>query len=330
MVKRKYDVTVPVIVDLADSELATCNEDWPTLTTTWTDNCDEGGSITGVPATEPKTEGCYQYLTYTFDVKDSCGNQAVQQSTVVKRKYDVTVPVIVDLADSELATCNEDWPTLTTTWTDNCDEGGSITGVPATEPKTEGCYQYLTYTFDVKDSCGNQAVQQSTVVKRKYDVTVPVIVDLADSELATCNEDWPTLTTTWTDNCDEGGSITGVPATEPKTEGCYQYLTYTFDVKDSCGNQAVQQSTVVKRKYDVTVPVIVDLADSELATCNEDWPTLTTTWTDNCDEGGSITGVPATEPKTEGCYQYLTQHLRCKGQLRESGCTTIHGGKTEI
>ena len=77
---------------------------------------------------------------------DNCGYSASCIQTITVE--DKTIPVIVDLADSELATCNEDWPTLTTTWTDNCDEGGSITGVPATEPKTEGCYQYLTYTFD--------------------------------------------------------------------------------------------------------------------------------------------------------------------------------------
>ncbi|MDP2158993.1 MAG: hypothetical protein Q8K02_00790 [Flavobacterium sp.] len=198
------DSTNPVIVSIADYSLQGCNTDWPTLTTTWTDNCSTGGSLTAT-AGDISTNGCLQSRVYTFTVADCAGNSSTSTTTVT-RTYDVTAPSIAAIADYALQGCNMEWPTLTTTWTDNCSEGGSLTAT-AGDVSTNGCLQSRVYTFTVTDDCGNTS-SSSTTVTRTYDVTAPSIVAIADYTLQGCNMEWPTLTTKWTDNCSAGGSLT--------------------------------------------------------------------------------------------------------------------------
>ena len=296
-----YDDEAPVIAEFNDIMLEGCNTPWPDApTTTWTDNCSDGGTITGV-AGEVMTDGCYQYIDYAFNVTDDCGNDAEEVIVRVTRMYDETPPVIAELDDIMLEGCNTPWPDApTTTWTDNCSDGGTITGV-AGEVMTDGCYQTLVYTFNVTDDCGNEAEEVYVTVNRMYDVTAPEIAELDDIMLEGCNTQWPDApTTTWTDNCSEGGTITGV-AGEVMTDGCYQYIDYAFNVTDDCGNAAEEVVVRVTRMYDVTAPVIAELDDIMLEGCNTPWPDApTTTWTDNCSDGGTITGI-AGEVMTDGC-----------------------------
>jgi lipoprotein-anchoring transpeptidase ErfK/SrfK len=301
-VSRKYDETAPVIVDIADYQLAECNAPWPALlTTTWTDNCGVDGQISGSVVSDGGVniivDACIQTRLYTFTVTDDCGNVATQTVTV-SRKYDETAPVIVDIPDYMLAECNAPWPALlTTTWTDNCGVDGEISGSVSdagVNVIVDACIQTRLYTFTVTDDCGNVATQTVTV-SRKYDETAPVIVDIPDYMLAECNAPWPALlTTTWTDNCGVDGEISGSVVSDGGVniivDACIQTRLYTFTVTDDCGNVATQTVTV-SRKYDETAPVIVDIPDYMLAECNAPWPALlTTTWTDNCGVDGEISG----------------------------------------
>jgi hypothetical protein len=295
-VSRTYDVTNPTIAAIANYSLQGCNANWPTLTTTWSDNCSEGGEITAV-AGDVVTNGCTQSRVYTFSVTDACGNPATS-TTTVSRTYDVTNPTIAAIANYSLQGCNANWPTLTTTWSDNCSEGGEITA-SAGDVVTNGCTQSRVYTFSVTDACGNPATA-ATIVTRTYDVTAPVIAAIANYSLQGCNANWPALTTTWSDNCSEGGEITA-SAGDVVTNGCTQSRVYTFSVTDACGNPATS-TTTVSRTYDVTNPTIAAIANYSLQGCNANWPTLTTTWSDNCSEGGEIT-ASAGDVVTNGCTQ---------------------------
>ncbi len=288
-------MTAPAIVDIADYQLAACNAPWPALlATTWTDNCgvnaQTSGSLNSNAGVNVIVDNCIQTRLYTFTATDDCGNIATQTVTV-SRKYDMTAPVVVDIADYMLAACNAPWPlVLTTSWTDNCGvnalTSGSLSSNAGVNVIVDNCIQTRLYTFTSTDDCGNIATQTVTV-SRKYDMTAPAIVDIADYQLAACNAPWPALlATTWTDNCGvnalTSGSLSSNAGVNVIVDNCIQTRLYTFTATDDCGNIATQTVTV-SRKYDMTAPVVVDIADYMLAACNAPWPlVLATTWTDNC------------------------------------------------
>src|SRR6185436_11298135 len=164
--------------------------------------------------------------------------------------------------------------------------------------------KWRDYSFHVEDACGN-VDNETRRVTRTFDQTVPQILDQADITLTGCNTDWPTLTTTWTDNCSAGGNLTAsMGAVQDSQDGCTQTRVYTFTVTDNCQNSDTETTTVT-RVHDETVPQILDQADITLTGCNGDWPTLTTTWTDNCSAGGNVTGIPGEVHSSEkGCLQW--------------------------
>ncbi len=311
-VTRYYDETAPEITPLDDVNITVCNQDWPAApTTTWTDNCSGGGTITGVSGPIMNgDDGCSQYRIYTFNVDDECGNAAEEVTVKVTRYYDETAPEITPLDDVNITVCNQDWPAApTTTWTDNCSGGGTITGVSGPIMNgDDGCSQYRIYTFNVDDECGNAAEEVTVKVTRYYDETAPEITPLDDVNITVCNQDWPAApTTTWTDNCSGGGTITGVSGPIMNgDDGCSQYRIYTFNVDDECGNAAEEVTVKVTRYYDETAPEITPLDDVNITVCNQDWPAApTTTWTDNCSGGGTITGVSGPIMNgDDGCSQY--------------------------
>jgi hypothetical protein len=170
-------------------------------------------------------------------------NDAAQQVTRVSRHYDVTAPVIADNPDYELQGCNAAWPeVVSTTYTDNCDAGGSINGVAGdVQTSADGCTQFRDYTFDFTDSCLNDAEQQITRVSRHYDVTPPVIVCQSNLEVSACDTVPILVIPTATDNCE--GLVTVVPTrsdglalNDPFPVG--QVVTVTYSATDACGNDA--------------------------------------------------------------------------------------------
>ena len=295
---------------LADYQLEGCNTAWPDyLTTTWTVNCADGGEIQSDNGIDDGTseDGCFQYRLYTFSVTDYCGN-SVTETTRVTREYDMTNPEISDVTDYALEGCNTEWPTnLSTSWTDNCAADGNIDadgGVDGPD-SADGCYQYRLYTFTVTDYCGNTDTE-TTRVTREYDMTNPEIHDFPDVNLD-CNAEWPEfLTTTWTDNCADGGSKDSDVGGDVTTsdDGCTQSRMYTFTVTDDCENSDTE-TTTVSRTYDITDPEIDDFPDVTLDR-NAEWPeVLTTTWSDNCADGGSIDSDAGGDVTTsdDGCTQ---------------------------
>ena len=198
-------------------------------------------------------------------VTDNHGCHATAQETVVVD--DIQDPVITGtIADVQIAGCSAtDIPTGVTTITelealgvtvsDNCSLDANLTVTYSDGTPTGSCPIVIVRTYTVTDACNNSA----TVTQNFYinDITAPVIEELEDITLAGCNPEWPaSLTTNWTDDCSAGGSITGV-AGAVVPDGCTQYIDYTFNITDDCGNAATPTVTRVTRTYDIVVPAIV-------------------------------------------------------------------------
>ena len=279
------DNTPPQIVDKPDYALAGCNPAWPSLTTTWTDNCSAGGVI-AASAGPVQTNGCSESRVYTFTVVDGCGNPDTETTTVT-RSTDAANPEIVDLANYALPGCNAAWPTtLTTTWTDNCSGSGTVTATAGTVT-TNGCTQSRVYTFTKTDGCGNTDVETTTVT-RTYDVTKPVFTNVPANVTVQCNNIPPVGTAVATDNC---GTPTVVNNLEVRTNGaCPDSYTLTrkWTATDACGNTktATQKITVV----DNTKPMFTFVPANLVLECSDPVPPMgTPTASDNCDASVTIT-----------------------------------------
>ncbi|MBR9757703.1 MAG: T9SS type A sorting domain-containing protein, partial [Algicola sp.] len=164
-VSRMYDETDPTIADIDDYMLPGCNTAWPDdLTTSWSDNCSDGGSIDSDGGVADGSDGCIQYRLYTFSVTDDCGNSATE-TVRVSRMYDETDPVIT--CPEVPNVCNGEFPSLTATWSDNCSAGGTLTlDAPSRiEMGEDGCSEIGYYDFEVTDDCGNTATETCIVVR---------------------------------------------------------------------------------------------------------------------------------------------------------------------
>ena len=184
----------------------------------------------------------------------------------------------------------------------------SISGINTTCPgeptqlcAADGLASYLWNTGATSqcvsvNSTGNYSVTitdgNGCVGSCNQDVTFvcnPVITSVAPIELFSCNEELPVLSTSWID-CSTSGNITGVSALQSSI-GCVETYMYTFSGIDACGNPFSTQ-TIVTRTVDVTNPVIVEVADVQIASCAQPWPAVvSTTWSDSCSAGGQIIGI---------------------------------------
>ncbi|MEQ8702426.1 MAG: ice-binding family protein, partial [Phaeodactylibacter sp.] len=274
----------PVITPVDPVVLSTCNAELPMLSTSWTD-CSTSGNIIGVPVLQG-TNGCVETYLYTFSGIDACGDPFSTQTTVT-RTVDDADPVIMPVADYQIAVCNADWPSvLSTSWSDNCAAGGMVDAT-AGPVMINNCGESRVYTFLVTDDCGNSAMTTTTVT-RVVDDAAPVIMPVADYQIAVCNADWPSvLSTSWNDNCAAGGMVDAT-AGPVMVNNCGESRVYTFLVTDDCGNSAMTTTTVT-RVVDDADPVIMPVADYQIVGCNADWPAvLSTSWSDNCAAGGMV------------------------------------------
>ncbi len=239
-----YDNTPPVIVDINDIMVYGCNAAWPDApTTTFTDNCTEPYTLTGVSG-GVVTDGCYQYIDYAFNVTDDCDNDATEVIVRVSRMYDVTVPVFAQAPAAASYQCIGDVPAPGYLgWTDNCSGSGEVLGVDVSDGNT--CPETITRTWSYTDACGNPAsVSQIITVD---DQIPPALTNSPPStivaECGTLFELLPWQLPEWTDNCGlviAVSDITDPPSTAPLPAT----YTRTWTVKDACDNIASFTQTI--------------------------------------------------------------------------------------
>uniref|UniRef100_UPI001CA74C9B T9SS type A sorting domain-containing protein n=1 Tax=Hanstruepera marina TaxID=2873265 RepID=UPI001CA74C9B len=102
---------------------------------------------------------------YTFTITDDCGNDDTE-TTRVSREYDMTDPVITCPEDLPRL-CNDEFPPLSATWTDNCSAGGTLNldGPTRIVMSEDGCSQIGYYDFEVYDDCGNLGTETCTIIR---------------------------------------------------------------------------------------------------------------------------------------------------------------------
>ncbi len=297
-VTRYYDETAPEITPLDDVNITVCNQDWPAApTTTWTDNCSGGGTITGVSGPIMNgDDGCSQYRIYTFNVDDECGNAAEEVTVKVTRYYDETAPEITPLDDVNITVCNQDWPAApTTTWTDNCSGGGTITGVSGPIMNgDDGCSQYRIYTFNVDDECGNAAEEVTVKVTRYYDETAPVLSETPGDITVECDQEIPVAPiVTADDNCDDNVEVTYVEDimefTCEEDEFIEKVITRTWSAEDECGNPVEHTQTITVERCCEIGECETSFAKGDDGECFSEYGFSRWGWTNKIIEGNDYT-----------------------------------------
>ncbi|MFK2820408.1 hypothetical protein U0L90_09790, partial [Flavobacteriaceae sp. LMIT009] len=300
------DVTNPVLAAAPQDVTVDCIDDVPEMTSLdWTDNCDAGGSVEGVDGDLVGTD-CDGTITRTWNVKDACGNDAITRTQIITIK-DSTNPTASNPADINVE-CVADVPgqdpSVVTDEADNCSTP-TVTWVKDVSDNLS-CPETITRTYKVEDACGNSIeVEQKIIIK---DVTAPVIVDIEDYALETCNENWPDLKTTWTDNCgvngQTSGDVDGIPGEPSAVVDCIQTLVYTFSVTDDCGNNT-QTTTTVSRIIDVEDPILVGVPKSEIVECDAipDPPSVTAT--DGCTDNMQVEFEELSNTVVDGCGEIV-------------------------
>jgi hypothetical protein len=238
-------------------------------------------------------------VTYTFSVKDECDNVLGSQS-YTRSGGDKTAPVLsgtLPTGESGIDACSAPAgpgeADIAALYTDGC--GGAITVEKTIGAQTVNvCGLSVTYHYTIKDQCGNYA----TAVDITYsgsDQTAPVLSGTPYSGTIGTNSCKANATTAapfnavnaaqgYTDNC--GGALTAILTnTQVTGTDAGWTATYTFSIKDVCGNTLANQS-YSNTGSDQTAPTI------SLVTVNQSclWPpnhkmrdiVVTPVFADNC------------------------------------------------
>ena len=209
---------------------------------TATDNYDGdlAGSVTVTGTVDTTTVGTY---TIHYDVSDSSGNKAATQTRTIHVTDDT--PPIITLSGQASITIQvgSTYAEPGYTAADNYD--GDLTG-DVTVTGTVDTTALGTYTiqYDVSDSSGNKAATQTRTI-HVTDTTPPVITLAGPgSWLIPFGSTYTEPGYTATDNYDGNitGSVTVTGTVDTSTTGTH---TIRYDVSDSSGNAAIQQTRIV-------------------------------------------------------------------------------------
>ncbi|WP_405571604.1 LamG-like jellyroll fold domain-containing protein [Winogradskyella sp. Asnod2-B02-A] len=227
----------PVIAVAPENITVECTTDVPAMINlTWTDNCDAGGTITGVDSALVGGT-CAGTITRSWNITDSHGNSANTRTQIIT--IDDTIAPVIETAPANITVnCISDVPSMTNlAWTDNCDASGTITGV---DTASAGI---ITRTWNIADNCGNNAITRTQIIT--VDDTIIPIIDPAPPNITVqCTTGVPAMINLdWTDNCDAGGTVTGSDTSLPN--GTCGTITRTWNITDANGNSAVTRTQII-------------------------------------------------------------------------------------
>ena len=188
-----------------------------------------------------------------YDVTDSSGNVATRQVRTIQ-VVDVTPPTITLAGQTNMTIqVNSAYADPGYAATDDYDGDLAARVVVAGTVDTARIGTY-TLHYDVSDSSGNQAVQQSRTIQ-VVDVTPPTITLAGQTNMTIqVNSAYADPGYAATDDYDGDLAARVVVAGTVDTARIGTY-TLHYDVSDSSGNQAVQQSRTIQ-VVDVTPPTI--------------------------------------------------------------------------
>jgi HYR domain len=239
----------------------------------YSDNC--GGLITVVKTTVTTGTDCGWTVTYTYSIKDKCGNEVTPKPTQVFSGADLTAPTLLvagsfPAGQTGINNCLSNAPAgateaqIAALYSDNC--GGLITVVKTTVTTGTDCGWTVTYTYSIKDKCGNEVTPKPTQVFSGADLTAPTLLvagsfPAGQTGINSCYSATlpvgPTeaaIAALYSDNC--SGTITVVKTrVNNSTNNCNWSITYTYSIKDKCGNEVLPRPTVTYTGSDQTAPV---------------------------------------------------------------------------
>jgi len=238
----------------------------------YTDNCDQYVTAFKTDSTVTGYD-CNWTVTYTFTIKDACGNELPGQ-TYSNSGSDQTAPTLIPGnlwpdGESNINACmssnaiGKTEADIAALYEDNC--GGTVyvtkstTGVIGTD-----CQWSITYSYLVEDLCHNGFTKEITY--SGSDQTIPELTGTpyagttnnhscrADAE-ATAPFSASDAIQGYTDNC--GAAVTAQYWYADVTgDNCNWAVTYHFSVYDACGNHLDNQ-TYTNTGYDNVPPQLV-------------------------------------------------------------------------
>lgn len=261
-----------------------------------TDNIDVSCSIVTGGSVDVNTVGSY---ILTYDATDMAGNVSTQITRTVK-VVDTTAPIIILNGSSPMQVyINDVFADPGYNCTDNYDTSCSVTVSGTVDTSTAGTY---TLSYDAVDSSGNNNVQ----VTRDVEVItgdLPIIsLTGANPQTIEVFDAYSELGATANDS--EDGNITNdmvidSTAVDANIVGSY---TVTYNVSDSNGNNATQQSRTVN-VVDTQAPVIALNGDATMRLyLDETYTEDGASCIDNYDSSCSVSTSGSVDTSTVGTY----------------------------
>ncbi|MBK7172623.1 MAG: DUF5011 domain-containing protein [Bacteroidales bacterium] len=217
-------------------------------------------------------------------------------------------------------------------YTDNC--GGTVTAeYQGVTTFGTDCNWTVTYSYSVKDNCGNTLANQTYSHSGK-DQTIPVIslnglATVSICQGATYTDDGATAS----DNC--AGIITAsiIPVSNVNTAVPGNY-TVTYNVEDPCGNDAVPviRTVIVMPKPTATISGTTSICFAGSATLSVAL-TGTGPWTYNwSDDGGTTTHevTAASSPSTFVVSPSSNKTYTITSVTDATGCVNVGSGQAKV
>ncbi len=188
-------------------------------------------------------------------------------------------------------------------YTDNC--GGPIMVTKTGEPTedSDDCSWEVTYTYVIKDECGNTVEPEVKITYTGGDSSAPTLIGEIPADQDSLNqcfldkEQGPTeaeIAALFTDNCTTITEANVVKQENSKGNDCKWLAVYTYTVTDNCGN-SYPPFEIMYSGGDYEAPVLDPAPANTTISCIDEFnpqaiPALG--WTDNCAGEGTAPGIP--------------------------------------
>lgn len=254
-----HDQTPPVFDPPPSDITVQCPGDIPpTVSISWSDNCDGVGSVTGIDMSDGNS--CPEIVTRSWTYTDVCGNSAAVTQLITI--LDDIVPVFATPPADTIVACIEDIPEQEAlAWEDNCDGSGTVS--PLNLLDGDDCTAMLTRFWSYTDACGNSSV----VTQRVFIMdNIPPVIDTPPADITVaCAEEIPIqVDLEWSDNCDGFGMVSSVDVSDGNT--CPETITRSWSYTDACGNSVFVSQLIVI--HDTIPPTVEQEAEDFTMECN--------------------------------------------------------------
>jgi hypothetical protein len=313
----------------------------------YSDNCN---SVIVNKSGTPSGDNCAWTVTYTYEVKDACGNILSPSPTVTYSGGDKSAPSLsgsIPTGQSNMNLCFADIPIGPTSdeiaaqYSDNCN---SVIVIKSGTPSGDNCAWTVTYTYEVKDACGNILSPSPTVTYSGGDKSAPSLsgsIPTGQTNMNLCFADIPAGPTSdeiaaqYTDNCN---SVIVIKSGTPTGDNCTWTVTYTYEVKDACGNILSPSPTVTYSGGDKSAPSLsgsIPTGQTNMNLCFADIPAGPTSdeiavqYTDNC---STVTVTKSGTPSGDNCAWIVIYTYEVKddcGNILSPSPTVTYSGREQ-